>query len=119
MGFQAMALNKKEKAWIHDHLQINPNEGGDDNFYCSECGLLISKGYTRVVIGDRGPYVEFLPSQIIQEHLIIPPQYHVYFKELQSICPEKIFVYAQLKTVKYADYKKGLIYISPRFTKNR
>ena len=42
---------------------------------------------------------------------------HIYFKELQSVCPEKIFVYAQLKTVKYADYKKGLIYINPDFLK--
>ena len=23
-------LTKKEKAWIHDHLEINPDEGGDD-----------------------------------------------------------------------------------------
>jgi hypothetical protein len=37
-------------------------------------GLHVATGYTRIVIGGRGPYVEFLPSHLIWDSLHIPDQ---------------------------------------------
>ncbi len=41
----------------------------DLKFY-TKSGLLISIGYDRLVIGQRGPYVEF--SSLIKENIHIP-----------------------------------------------
>lgn len=83
-------------------------------------GVLFAEDYIRVVHGGRGDYVELkkenikveliskfnykLPSTISDE-----PFYYYWLVPINRI--EKI--YWQIKTVKYADYKSGLYYISP------
>lgn len=86
-------------------------------------GLLVAVGYERIVIGGRGPYIEFLPSQIVMDSLIIPddqawrlkPFYHgrIFYIERRTRCPSSAMVYEQLRPVAYADYKPGLFYVSP------
>jgi hypothetical protein len=101
-----------KKETIKNELNISIN-GGNLNFYCNHCGLLLATGYTRVVIGDRGPYIEFDSKHMVKENMVLTNNYHVYFDEYQSKCDDKIFIYFQHKTVSYADYKIGKFYIGP------
>ena len=41
------------------------------NFYTLN-GLLMAKGYTRIVIGGRGPYIEFEDSSMVKENIHVP-----------------------------------------------
>lgn len=82
--------------------------------------LKVSKGYNRIVIGGRGPYVEFTEDQIDWKAFHIPKDQvyrltdrRVYYVELRSIDFSNTKLYYQLQTVAYADYKIGMLYISP------
>lgn len=84
----------------------------------SKSGLLLATCYDRIVIGGRGPYVEF--SEIIKESVHIPEDEYwrinsniPYYIELRSNCSSYVKVYKQKKTVKYADYIIDKYYISP------
>ena len=54
-----MSLSHKKKVEIIHQLNLDLDGNESTNFSCSKCGLLIATGYTRVVIGERGPYIEF------------------------------------------------------------
>jgi hypothetical protein len=97
-----------------------PLEGSDDIIFYTKDGLEVAKGYVRVVIGERGPYIEFDNSHIIKESFIIPPDQayrltdkRVYYVEHRSKDEAYVKLYEQKKTVAYADYKIGKFYISP------
>ena len=51
---------------------VIPLEGNPDTNFYTKDGLLLAHGYLRVVIGGRGPYIEFDPSQIIHDNIYIP-----------------------------------------------
>lgn len=80
---------------------------------------VIATGYERVVIGQRGPYVEFTKKQILEKGLYIPTKqlyrlsdpkvYYIEFRTIQGNAK----VYYQMRTVAYADYKIEHFYISP------
>lgn len=90
---------------------------------------LISTGYTRLVTGDYGSYVEIAPSQIVRSTLHVPQsqqwrvsshqtcqERHVHNKYLKYLWLESdsgAKFYHQLDTVKYADYKPGYWYVCP------
>ena len=95
-------------------LSLNiPIEGNNSTvFFCKDCGFSIASGYNRVVIGGRGPYIEFEEIHV-RGTIDLTNNYHKFFDEYVSICKDKIFVYFQLKTVSYADYVVGKFYISP------
>lgn len=110
-----VGLTKKEK-W-NNGLLIKTEGNEEVCFYCKECDILLAEGYSRVVIGDRGPYIEF-DDHHINRSLIFPvPEYHVFFEEFSSCCDHKVFIYHQVKTVSYADYKPDKWYISPKLLK--
>ena len=82
--------------------------------------LLLATGYVRIVVGGRGPYIEFSSEQIQHNNIYIPDyaRYKVgndlsYYHEFRS--NDKCFVklYYQKLRVAYADYKVGMWYISP------
>ena len=80
----------------------------------------IANKYERVVIGQRGPYVEFTSNQILCDKLFIPKNQlyrlsdpKVYYIEFRINDDSNIKVYYQMRTVAYADYKIGYFYISP------
>jgi len=82
--------------------------------------LLIAKGFMRVVIGGRGPYIEFSDSQIVHENIAIPNgQKHrlnnpaFFYDEYRSKDISNIKIYHQKNEVAYADYKVGYWYICP------
>ena len=97
-----------------------PLEGMDKLSLYSKKGTLLAIGYTRVVIGKRGPYVEFNDSQIQKDKFIIPERelYRLtngvsYYIEYRSLDECNVMLYHQKRTVAYADYKIGMYYISP------
>lgn len=110
-----MRESKKQK-WANA-VQIDLEGDNETCFYCRECDLLVAVGYCRVVVGDRGPYIEFDDDHIALESIRPVLNYHVYFEEFCSCCEHEIFVYHQVKTVSYADYKSDLWYIDPRLVK--
>jgi len=100
-----------------------PIQGDNHTRFFTKTGLYLATGYERVVIGDRGPYVEFLSEQMIHESLHMPEdckyrttpkhKHHVYYYEYRSTDASYVKVYHQRRTVGYADYIVGLYYISP------
>lgn len=93
-----------------------------DNFtkFYTHLGQIVAQGYNRIVIGDRGPYIEFEPEMIYRTSVFMPEDQeyrltskNVYYLEYRTIDISNIKIYAQLKTVTYADYLPGKCYISP------
>ena len=80
-------------------------------------GTLISTGFTRLVIGDYGPYVEFSKEQANRSALKNKypgkPNRPIKYYWLETKDNLKTKVYYQLDTVVYADYKPGFLYVSP------
>jgi hypothetical protein len=105
-----------------DRLRI-PLEGNDYTRFETSTGLHVATGYTRIVIGERGPYIEFLPGHLIWHSLHIPDEEKyrlehpwkdkVFYVEWRSKDQSNVKVYDQKRRVEYADYKVGLFYISP------
>lgn len=86
-------------------------------FY-SRSGTLLSKGYSKIVVGERGPYIEFKLINIRFRDIGIPYNEYsrlwrdVYYVEYRSKDKSNVKIYKQKKVVGYADYKIGLFYIS-------
>jgi hypothetical protein len=101
-----------------NRLLINVEHGADLKFF-STSGVLLARGYLRVVIGKRGPYVEFSRDHIDWDAFSIPEYAKfrltnnvVFYDEYRSVM-DNVMLYFQKRTVAYADYKVGLCYISP------
>ena len=91
----------------------------DKNFY-TKTGLLIATAYRRVVIGKRGPYVEFHFTDIKWNEFYIPSDLRyradskvVYYEEWRSLDSAYVKLYLQKRKVSYADYQIHRMYISP------
>ncbi len=82
------------------------------NLYTSS-DLLIARGYDRVSVGERGPYVEFNHDQIVHDNMRRMHAAHFYFDEYRSNCPADVMIYMQRMTVAHTDYVVGKYYISP------
>jgi hypothetical protein len=89
-----------------------PLYGDSSREFYSKSGILIARGYMRVCVGQRGPYVEFKRDNFSENVLIPQDRKHYYFNEFRTV-KDNLFVYHQLKVVDYADYRPGLFYISP------
>ena len=100
-------------------IKINPEVEQIKIDFFTKSGKLLATGYERIVIGERGPYIEFSNQHIIFDH-IFPPlgEKHrigndtYYYDEYRSV-ENYVKIYHQKRTVKYADYKIGFYYISP------
>jgi len=95
-------------------------EGNDETKFYSYSGCLLAKGYLRVVIGERGPYVEFSKANLVKGIFEVPEVEKwrlnntlCYYVELRTPSAPEIKLYFQKKEVDYADYKIGKFYISP------
>lgn len=124
-NYKSLPSEKSEyyrKIWnenIPEGLDIN---GSDIDIY-TNTGVLICSGYHRIVIGDYGAFIEFLPEQANRDDYIIKEgqeyrvnnpryMYNVKYNWL-TIKDTALKIYEQKKTVTYADYKAGRYYISP------
>ena len=82
----------------------------------------ICNGYTRIVVGDYGAFVEFSQPQCASEFTIQPGQeYRIHdqryknnVKYIWLTLPDNsgIKIYLQRKTVSYADYIPSYFYVS-------
>lgn len=86
--------------------------------FTRKSGIQISKGYTRVVHGGRGNYIEISSQDIILSNLFIPENQEWRLKSekcyyLWYSTKDGVKVYLQRKTVNYADYIVGYYYVSP------
>ena len=91
-------------------------------FY-THSGLLIANGYRRLVVGKRGPYVEFDTEHIVHENMYVPPEQAyrfngdwpdiVFYFEYRSSDVSDVMIYHQNRRVGYADYLPGCYYIAP------
>jgi len=86
----------------------------------TKSGLKLSNGSTRVVIGGRGPYVEFSTEQLVLSNISIPKDKLHKLRNTQSYYHEYrtndkcyVKVYFQMIGVQYADYKAGYWYVDP------
>ena len=102
----------------YDELLQIPIDGDKIKIY-TELNNEIGNQYERVVIGQRGPYVEFNSNQIHCDKLYIPKNQlyrlsdpKVYYIEFRTN-NTNVKVYYQMRSVAYADYKIGNFYISP------
>lgn len=106
--------------------------GNDLQEFKTTAGILFARGYSRIVYGDHGPYLEFLPSQVIAPltpHFQGKAPANAYYEWLDVKGDTKTKVYSQLKTVAdlpnppsggfrgnrpegYADYKPQHLYVS-------
>ena len=88
----------------------------------TKSGILFAKEFIRVIHGGRGDYIEFNKNQILpqlcnkfpklsDDELVLQGHYYEWLTPLYDDFDTK--VYRQLRTVKYADYKVGLYYVSP------
>lgn len=117
---------EKPKAWppIIMTASACPVEGNGHTRFETKTGLHVGTGYTRIVICGRGSYIEFLPGQLILENLHIPDEEkhrkdhpwkdRVYYAEWRTKDGTRVKVYEQYQPVDYADYRMGLLYISPQ-----
>lgn len=87
-------------------------------------GTLFAKEFVRVVHGGRGDYVEFEPEQILLPLVskfgndITKDNLDIYYWWMIPEGHPDIKVYLQKKTVKYADYKIGKLYVAPDLLMN-
>jgi len=88
--------------------------------FFNHSGKLVARGYTRIVIGKRGPYVEFTREQIQWDSFYVPKEHkyrwidaRAYYIEHRTLDESNTMLYYQKRTVAYADYKIGMAYIAP------
>ena len=100
--------------------QLQISELGSQTPLYTKSVTLVANSYERVVIGGRGPYVEFTEKQIELNSFVIPKNQlyrltdlRIYYIEFRSRDDSNVKLYYQLKTVAYADYKIGYFYIDP------
>jgi hypothetical protein len=122
----------KDKKFVESELGLS--EFGDDSteFFTSKF-TKIFKGYSRIVYGDHGPYVEFLEEHLLGNVVnkfstMTPPDSYYEWRTVRDGSDVKI--YFQLRDVKllknppkggrrgnrkegYADYVPGRFYINP------
>lgn len=101
-------------------LPINPSPMEQLRLITTQVGLPVAIRYQRIVLGGRGPYMEFARDDLYLENFIIPEdqlwrRFHpgCYYIEWRSIDVRHVKLYQQLKTVDYADYRPQYFYISP------
>ena len=74
-------------------------------------GLVVANDFVRIVNGGRGAYVEFKGESLITSAFHIVSVKHFYYIEYATT--DNVKAYFQLHKVSYADYLRGMWYISP------
>lgn len=117
-------LSEKYRQFYIDNLPEGLSTEGSDIVLCTRTGTVVCNGYSRIVVGDYGAFIEFDEEQAnFDEYVIAPGQeYRVnnprYSKNVKYIWMtiadgSNIKIYKQKRKVAYADYRSGMFYISP------
>jgi len=121
---QYTPLPKQESKLIREYYKSQltlPVEGQQINIY-SPKDTLISVGYSQIVVGDYGAYLEISSDQIIRENIKIKVGQEFRFDSKYKVkyywyCPidnSNVKIYLQKRKVNYAEYKPKYYYISPQ-----
>lgn len=97
---------------------------------CTLKGTEFASGYTQIVVGDYGAFLEIDGNQINkdvfqvqqgQEYRLIDPRYAEHVKYIWMTVPDgsSVKIYWQQRAVEYADYIPGMYYVSPFEIKRR
>lgn len=117
-------LSEKYRQFYIDNLPDGFIISGSDTVLYTKTGTVVCNGYTRIVVGDYGAFIEFDKEQANFDKYIIAPgqEYRVndlkYSKNVKYIWMtiadgSNIKIYKQKKKVAYADYRGEMFYISP------
>jgi len=108
----------KRRTW--EERMALPLDGNPDILFYTKGKQLLASGYERIVLGGRGPYIEFTSDQICHDNIYIPDKARhkltndmSYYHEYRSKDKHYVKLYYQRIEVMYADYKVGLWYVSP------
>lgn len=85
---------------------------GGDEVLINEAGTQISRGWSRIVVGDYGAFVELSPERACRENYSVGTGGDAY-NWLRTFDRVRTKVYEQLRGVAYADYKPGRYYVAP------
>lgn len=103
-----------------DRLILPEEPGEDEIIFYTKSGLEVARWYERVVIGDRGPYIEFCGEMLTKDGIYVPDNqkwrldnYTCFYNEWRTNDECFVKIYNQKRLVNYADYKIGMWYISP------
>jgi len=116
-----MAKTSEEIRQGYRERLILPEFCEEEITFSTKGGLKVAQNYVRVVIGDRGPYIEFDGSMMTTSPDIYIPHDQLwriknvmcFYIEYRTNDKHYVKVYKQKKLVKYADYQVGLWYVSP------
>lgn len=117
-------VSEKYRQFYIDNLPEGLSIERSDTVLCTKTGTVVCNGYTRIVVGDYGAFIEFDEEQAnLDEYIIAPgqeyrvnnPRYSKNVKYIWMTIPDgsNIKIYKQKKKVAYADYKSGMFYVSP------
>lgn len=67
-----MKTSEEIRQGYRERLILPENPTKDEIVFYTKNGLEVAKGYERIVIGDRGPYIEFFEGMIIKNNIYIP-----------------------------------------------
>jgi len=121
-------LGKRDSALIRDFYAERAEKEGFPIFPKGPRRVLLRDGsvlatrYERIVVGDFGPYLEFRPEHVVAELTVKNGEGWRLTKGLENrkFYPLKYewwetqlgdMVYKQRGTVKYADYRVGMMYV--------
>lgn len=114
-------------------------DGDNESSFFLPGGSLFAVGYSRIVYGDHGPYIEFDASHIrmpLEKRYPDPQSPHIYYVWLYPVGYHRVKVYYQVKDVRnlanapirkdgqpskfnrkegYADYIVGKYYVAPEY----
>ena len=109
-----------DKTSYRDRLKITIDSGDAKMRFSTKSGKAVAIGYERIVIGKRGPYIEFTNAQIIKSAISVPTDEYwrvsdsnAFYIEYRTRDIYNVKIYYQKKVVDYADYKIYFYYISP------
>ena len=116
-------ISAKQRKLYLAELPLEWNICGNDNCEIYDIYYnLVARGYSRIVIGDYGAFVEIPLDKMILNDIIVKPGEEYRFKadyinvKYHWYCLKQnhdIKIYYQKHTVAYADYKPEMFYISP------
>jgi hypothetical protein len=117
-------LSREVQKFYLENIPSKLKVTGDNISLFTTKNSLICTGYNRIVIGDYGAFIEYDENQANkqvyciqpgEEYRIYDPKYSKNVKYIWFTIKDKsnIKIYYQKKKVSYADYKKGMYYISP------
>jgi len=115
-------LSAEVRKRYRNNLPKELNENGDFIEVYTLDGTHIAKGYSRIVIGDYGAFIEIKLSSAISSNMKVKPGQEFRATERFKTCKyhwltakdnTDIKIYLQKNRVSYADYEPGFIYVSP------